>query len=302
MTNGYSHYTMLELQPHQMITFLSLQIPENDPRLPADATRIFYTNAEVDAYKEKLRNISGKMFVSKSFISSPLGCHSKLLNGRVDDTAFAESVCLKVGCRVVLVYNVDVKDGLTNGQLGVIAEIITSDASLIYCLLVNLDDENVGSSLRKQYPQFHRMYPGAVPISKCFGSYQLRGKKQHGARSHLLQLPLRLARASTCHEVQGQTFPGGHKVVIKWDGWLQSGMAYVMLSRSRNPNDISITGQFNPRQIRRNAEAKLMRDFLQLPERSPTSTANILVIVLSRHSIIECKSGRFTSRPPCFIG
>ena len=86
MTNGHSHYNMLELQPYQMITFLSLQLPENDPRLPADATRIFYTNAEVDAYKEKLRNISGQMFVSKSVISSPLGCHPKILNGRVDDS------------------------------------------------------------------------------------------------------------------------------------------------------------------------------------------------------------------------
>ena len=34
------------------VTFLSsLQLSESDPRLPADATRIFYTNAEVDAYR-----------------------------------------------------------------------------------------------------------------------------------------------------------------------------------------------------------------------------------------------------------
>ena len=149
------------------VTFLSsLQLSESDPRLPADATRIFYTNAEVDAYNdEKLSNISGEIFVSKSVISSPVGCRPKILNGRVDDTAFAESVCLKVGCRVMLVYNVDVKDGLTNGQLGVIAGINTSDASQIDCVFVNFDNENVGESLRKQYSQFHRMYPGAVPIS-----------------------------------------------------------------------------------------------------------------------------------------
>ena len=102
--------------------------------------------------------------------------------------------------------------------------------------------------------------------------------------ARILQLPLRLAWASACHEVQGQTFPDGHKVVIKWDRCLQSGMAYVMLSISRNPNDIN-NRSVNLSQIRRNAEAKLMRDFLQMPERSPTSTANILVIVLSRHSV-----------------
>ena len=71
-----------------------------------------------------------------------------------------------------------------------------------------------------------------------------------------------------------QTFPDGHKVIIKWDRCLQSGMAYVMLSRSRNSKDIAITGQFNPSQIRCNSESKLMCDFLALPERSPTSTAN----------------------------
>ena len=184
---------------------------------------------------------------------------------------------LKVGSRVMLIYNVDVKDGLTNGQLGTIVDIISSDSCRIDCVLVSFDDKNVGTSLAHQYPQFQKTYPGAVPIFKTFVSYQLGGKSQHGARSHLLQLPLRLAWALTCHKVQGQTFPSGQKVIIKWDRSLQPGMAYVMLSRAKSMSDFSITGDFSSRQIRCNAEAKLMCEFLQLPERSATSTANIFM-------------------------
>ena len=66
------------------------------------------------------------MFVSESVISSTLGSHPKISNGRVDDTAVSESVCLKAGCGVLLVYNEDVEDCFANGQLGVNVKIITS--------------------------------------------------------------------------------------------------------------------------------------------------------------------------------
>ena len=252
----------------------SLQVFENDPSLPIGATRIFYTNAEVDRYnEEKLNSLPGQVFSSKSVINSPVGCRPKIMQGKIDDTAFSDLITFKLGARVMLIYNVDVKDSLTNGQLGSIVGIISPDSSQINCVLVKFDDEHVGISLIKQYPQFQSSYPGAVPIFKTLVTYQLGGRNRHTARSQLLQLPLRLAWALTCHKVQGQTFPTGQKVIIKWDQSLQPGMAYVMLSRAKRFSDISITGQFPPRQIRCSEEAKVMCDFLELPERSPTSTA-----------------------------
>ena len=260
------------------IVLSSLQVPENVVSLPPDATRILFTNAEVDSYNnEKLNSLPGQMFVSKSVVTSPVGCRPKVAHGKTDDTAFSDLVSLQVGSRVMLVYNVDVKVGLTNGQLGTIVGNISSDLCLIDCVLVSFDDKHIGTFLANQYTQFQKTYPGAVPIFKAFVSYQLGGKSQHGARSHLLQLPLRLAWALICHKVQGQTFPSGQKVIIKWDRSLQPGMAYVMLSRAKSMSDISITGDFSPRQLRCNAEAKLMCDFRQLPERSATSTANIFL-------------------------
>ena len=211
----------------------SLQISKTDADLAADATRNYYVNAEVDSFNdEKLNGLRGHLFVSKALITSTIGCHPKFINGKIDDTAFSDIVNLKVGSRVMLVFNVDVRDCLTNGQLGTIAGIISSDSRHIECVLVKFDDENVGACLVQQYPQFQKSYPGSVPIFKSFVSYQLGGKSQHGARSQLLQFPLRLAWASTCHKVQVQTFPVGRKVIIKWDKNLQPGMAYVMLTSS----------------------------------------------------------------------
>ena len=50
----------------------------------------------------------------------------------------------------MLIYNVDVKDSLTNGQLRPIVGIISPDSSQINCVLVKFDDEHVGISLIKQ--------------------------------------------------------------------------------------------------------------------------------------------------------
>ena len=253
----------------------SLQVSEDDPLLPEDATRIYYTNADVDSYnEEKLRNLPGQLFVSKSVITSPVGCRPEIVDGKIDDTAFSDLVGLKVGSRIMLVYNVDVKDCLTNGQLGSVIGIVSHDSSQTDCVLVKFDDTNVGKSLILQYPQFQKTYPGAVPIFKVYVSYRIGGKNQHGARAHLLQLPLRLAWALTCHKVQGQTFPSGQKIIIKWYKSLQPGMAYVMHSRAKSLSDISIVGPFEPRQIRCNSEAKLICHLLELPENSPISFAN----------------------------
>ena len=46
-----------------------------------------------------------------------------------------------------------------------------------------------------------------------------------------------------------------------------------MLSRAKKMSDIAISGQFTARQVRCNADAKLMCDLLQLPERSSISTS-----------------------------
>ena len=51
----------------------SLKIPENDPSLAPDATRIFYKNAEVNSYNnEKLNSLPGQMFISDSVVTSPV--------------------------------------------------------------------------------------------------------------------------------------------------------------------------------------------------------------------------------------
>ena len=206
---------------------LSVQVRESNPSVPLDATRTFCTNAEVDRdNEEKLNSLPGQVFFAKSVINShQVGCRPKITQGKIDDTAFGDLITLKVGSRVILIYNVDVKDSLSNGQQGSIVGIIYPDWCRVSCGLVKFDDELVGTSLIRLYPQFQKSYPGAFPFFKTFVTYQLGERNRHTFRSQLLQLPQSLAWALTCDKVQGQTFPTGQKVIIRRDQSLQPGIA-----------------------------------------------------------------------------
>ena len=57
----------------------SLQVLEKDPSLPIGATRIFFTNAEVDRYnEEKLNSLPGQVFSSvlstRRWVADPKLC------------------------------------------------------------------------------------------------------------------------------------------------------------------------------------------------------------------------------------
>ena len=70
----------------------SLQVSENDPLSPKDATGIYHTNADFDSYnEEKLTKLPGQTFVSKSVITSPICCRLKIVDGKIDDRAFSNS-------------------------------------------------------------------------------------------------------------------------------------------------------------------------------------------------------------------
>ena len=155
----------------------SLQVLENDLSLLIGATRIFYTYAKVDRDSEYILNcLRGQVVSSKSMIKSPVGCRPKINQGKINDTAFRYLITLKVGARMMLIYNVDVNDSLTNGQLGSIVGIISPEFCQFNSVFVKFDDEHVGVSLIKQYPQFQSSYSGGVPIFKTFVTYQLCGR------------------------------------------------------------------------------------------------------------------------------
>ena len=131
---------------------------------------------------------------------------------------------LKVGCRVMLLVNMDVENGLVNGSCGHVVELNPND------VIVNFDNGIVKKIRRSRF------------------SYKENGKEL----ASRFQIPLKLAYAITIHKSQGMTFD---EVVIDCSDSFAAGQVYVGLSRVRTLNGLYILG-LNPKKVYADNNAK----------------------------------------------
>ena len=71
----------------------------------------------------------------------PIICQKE---GTIGNSSFMDNLRLKIGCKVILIHNIDTSDGLTNGQLGKLIEILRADDGTILKLIVQFKNENIG--------------------------------------------------------------------------------------------------------------------------------------------------------------
>ena len=67
--------------------------------------------------------------------------------GAIGTTSFLDSIKVKIGCKVILIHNIDTSDGLTNGQLGKLVTIIFTKDGKPDKLIINLKKSTAGLSL-----------------------------------------------------------------------------------------------------------------------------------------------------------
>ena len=233
------------------------------PNLQVDeACHVFYTNLEVDDHNMKMLNdLPNDLVHVKSEGLYPKGY--KLMttpHGTIEDTPLRKDLYLKKGARVMLTFNVSITDSLINGAVGTIIGFLFGANSSIKAIIVKFDDDWTGMEQRQKYAKYltdEWKAQNGTPIFRMEHEYELVSRGGHGqtSRAKLLQFPLSLSYAQTCHRMQGQTVKAETKVNIHWTNGMQNGMAYVMLGRSVRRQDIYISGKLDPSQIRCDPDA-----------------------------------------------
>jgi hypothetical protein len=177
----------------------------------SDILHIFSTNSEADYYNNmKFNQIESReyrlyakdgIYKGKSFIETPSNERDENILKRIDAVCSADKcISLKIGARVMLLFNQDFEHGLINGSCGVVKDI---------------DDDEVVVA-------FDNGYTASVE-SHSFEFYN--NEVLIGARK---QFPLRLAYGITIHKSQGMSLD---KLVVDCSRIFERGQAYVALSR-----------------------------------------------------------------------
>ena len=173
--------------------------------------------------------------------------------GEVGKTGFADELNLKVGCRVMLIQNIEVADCLTNGQLGTLTGTVKAENGKIKMLIVDFKNMNVGKMWREQHPQIAAKYPKGTGIEMVSMTYSLTDKS--AANITVIQYPLKLAYAVTAHKIQGQSIPKPLKVALDICGTFQAAQAYVMFSRVEDISQVVIMDRFSENNIKTDHQA-----------------------------------------------
>ena len=155
--------------------------------------------------------------------------------GCVLNTPLQKQLKLKIGAQVMLTYNIDTLDCLTNGSLGEVVEFKIGKWGKVAKIIVDFKNENCGKSRRLlQDLEYKEKYPSkfVVSIEKIQFSYSLGSEKsKQSLQAVCIQFPLRLAFAATAHKCQGMTVPKPLPLIVDIRNAFEAAMVYVILSR-----------------------------------------------------------------------
>ena len=72
--------------------------------------------------------------------------------GEVGNTGYMDELKVKLGCKVMLIQNIDVADCLTNGQLGTLIGTVKAPNGSVRMLIVEFKNKNAGKEWRARNP------------------------------------------------------------------------------------------------------------------------------------------------------
>ena len=226
-----------------------------------DALFITAKKAPVAKYNEKLvSKLPGKLHICRATHIQQYHASYKpkidQLTGRIGDTQYVDALKIKIGARVMLIFNIDVSDLLCNGATGTVIGIEETQKGNISGVIVKFDNPAAGKESQKRNLVTTRKYPEGTLIKRKEQDYSLaKNKGLVSSTAKLIQFPLVLAWAVTVHKFQGQTVKQPQKVVIDLRTIFEPAQAYVMLSRVQEIDQLFILEELLPDKIYANHTA-----------------------------------------------
>lgn len=176
--------------------------------LDQSAMHVMYTNAEVKEHNLNMLDTLSSEEVQIPAIKVHPTWYKPTISykdGSIDITNYLDTLVLKVGARVSLVFNISLIDNLVNGSLGTVVGIKTKGDE-VTCIMIAFDDPNAGQRQREKYPNLSKEFEdqNGTPIFRHELEYTITAQsgKAHSARAKVIQFPLRLSYASTAHKMQ----------------------------------------------------------------------------------------------------
>ena len=169
--------------------------------------------------------------------------------GAIGTTSFQDELKLKIGAKIIIIHNIDTTDGLTNGQLGELQDIIFAKTGHAEKLMIKLQRKEAGILNRRKFPGLAAKYPEAVVVERATINYSIRKRGGAvGSTATLIQFPVKLAHAITSHKIQGSTIPKPLKVAFDTDSCFEEAHDYIMLSRVQMKDQVYIL-YFDPKKL-----------------------------------------------------
>lgn len=188
------------------------------------------TNKEANEYNlERLKKLEDneRTFLSKVDFSQGF-------YGEVSFKLPTENIILKIGAQVMLLVNLDVKTGLTNGAQGIVLQFVNG---LPLVKFTNGKIKVIG-----EYTEIikkRKLANGDLSLDNLIDNAETMEdlhKPQYEYARHI-RIPLRLSWASTVHKLQGKTIERG---IIDCSKIRVAGHFYVALSRFPNKKNVKI--------------------------------------------------------------
>jgi ATP-dependent exoDNAse (exonuclease V) alpha subunit len=170
-------------------------------------------------------------------------------DGTVGKTGFMDKLTLKVGAKVVMIWNVKTTDSLTNGQTGIVMGIVKNHKDEVEYLVVKFHQERAGKQKRADNKQIESKYPGGTKVERYNLTYTLSGRAGVGSTANLVQFPLRLAHALTAHKTQGQTYKMPMTIAVDLRDVFEAAQGYVMCGRPEKLEQLFIVDKLDPAKL-----------------------------------------------------